>query len=135
MTAKLNVLALPFFVFTFIAHADECSCDVTDTAQSTLVETNSLNGRAMKLRFEANPITTRTKVAFLCTPDSQTLTLAKPWMVEHGHGSMPSKLVPVSETCTRLEKISFFMDGSWQMRTSFSDADAANFDFEVVKSN
>jgi len=115
--------------------ASECSCEQSTDGSDTVVEVTSTNGAEMTLRFAANPVTRQVKLAFLCVNPGAKVTLAKLWMPGHGHGSSPTTLVPVTDTCTRVERVNFVMLGEWEIQTTLEGGDKGTFPFEVVAAN
>lgn len=112
--------------------AQECRCESVENSTQSIYEIDSDAGRHMKLRFEADPVTTDTKLGFLCVDPDTPVSLAKLWMPDMGHGSSPTRLVPAGNACTRIERVNFLMDGVWEIRVRLNDNDAGTFSFDVA---
>ena len=132
---KLLTAIATSFILSTAANAQDCTCDTVDGAVESIFEASSVNGREMKLRFEANPVTRATKQAYLCIEPANTVALAKLWMSGHGHGSTPTKLVELRPGCTRIEKIEFAMTGVWDIQIKTADNDSGIFKFDVQRAN
>lgn len=115
--------------------AQSCDCESVAGTSESIFETTSLNNRHMKLRFEASPVTRQARVASFCVEPAATVSAASLWMPEHGHGSSPTRLLPVREGCTLIERMSFVMGGSWEIRVRLSDDDSGVFSIGVESSN
>lgn len=113
------------------ANAGECSCEAR--GGDTVLSLASEAGKALLLRFPTAGITTATGEAQLCSDVDATVTLAKLWMPEHGHGSRPTILTAASPRCTLVERVRFSMTGGWEIQVSFDDADKAVFAFDVAR--
>jgi hypothetical protein len=113
--------------------AEECRCQSIAGSSESIFKMESVTGHHLQLRFEANPVTTKTALAFLCTDYPAQVTQAKLWMPDMGHGSGPTKLTSIGDTCTKVEKINFLMDGTWEMRVKLSDNDSGVFSFDVTE--
>src|SRR5690606_19022046 len=89
MKLHLASLLLSSFLSTMfvgVARADDaCTCAADGAA--TVLETTSRDGRVLKLRFDADPVTTATDAAHLCVDPAAVVTRAKLWMPSMGHGS------------------------------------------------
>lgn len=127
------LLSIPFALLTLstAARAEDCSC--ADADGKTVVEATTRGQRALKMRFDGAPVTRATRTASLCSEPGGKVTLAKLWMPDMGHGSSPTRLTAVTPTCTRVERISFVMDGGWDIQVSFDDGDAGTVSLEVAE--
>lgn len=118
------------------AFAQECSCEQsTDGSDRVFAAvTAGVDGQAreLKLRFPSAKITRQNNLAFLCISPSAKATEAKLWMPDHNHGSTPTTLVEVSDSCTRIERVRFSMLGGWEIRIKLADGDHGTFGFDVV---
>lgn len=112
--------------------AQDCRCESVDGSVESIFDADTQNGQHMRLRFEEDPVTMKTKLGFLCTDATATVNQAKLWMPQHGHGSSPTKLVAAGR-CTRIEKINFVMEGPWEIRVTLSDGDKGTFTVDVTK--
>ena len=97
---------------------------------------SSQQGRILTLRFPTDDITSSTTTATFCLSDvngtAMALTSAKLWMPEHGHGSSPTSLTPMTSHCTEISNINFVMIGQWEIRIKLADFDTASFVFDVI---
>lgn len=118
--------------WSFSALADECHCEQLTSAETLLVK-QSNQGRALRLRIPESPVNTQSSLAYLCHEPSGTLTQARLWMPEHGHGSAPTRLVVTTPSCTRVERLRFSMAGAWELQLRYADGDMAHFTFEVQR--
>ena len=96
----------------------------------------SQQGRILTLTFPTDSVTETTATATFCLTDTSAaavaLKSAKLWMPEHGHGSSPTTLTPMTSHCTEISNINFVMTGQWEIRIKLADADSASFIFEVL---
>ena len=113
--------------------AQECRCNSIEGSIESVFDTVTQKGHQLRLRFESDPVTTKSKLAFLCTDSAASPSQAKLWMPDMGHGSSPTKLVAAANSCTRVEKINFLMEGAWEIRIKLSDNDIGTFNFDVNK--
>jgi hypothetical protein len=122
----LSVVMVPVFA--------NCTCEATGEPE-TIVEAKSKNGDVVTMRFLANPIIARKRIAaHLCTREATKITQAKLWMKMpngHEHGSIPTVLKQVNEHCTIVEKISPIMKGEWQVLVATEAKDSATILFDA----
>lgn len=111
-----------------------CTCESAgDDAVETILEVDTTEGKHLKLRFEAEPITTHADKAYLCIDPATAITRAKLWMPDMGHGSGPTRLSSNVEGCTVVDRIGFLMAGAWELQVTLSDGDAGTFAVAVAE--
>lgn len=120
------------FAWNFAASAADCSCAAT-TSPETIQEIRSTNGRLLTLRIPAAPVSMLSDLGYVCQDPAGSISLARLWMPEHGHGSGPTRLVPERSDCTRVERMRFSMPGAWEIQLRFNDGDTGTFSLEVVR--
>jgi len=98
---------------------------------ATLITATSQHSRALQLSVESNAVTTAANSATLCSAPGGVVLEAKLWMPSMGHGSAPTQLVPLAADCLRIDHISFFMPGAWEIRVRYADGDGAVIAVEV----
>ncbi len=89
-------------------------------------KTETQAGKAVTLTFAASGVGADPNQAFegrLCSTPAKSLTLAKLWMTEHGHGSARTRLAADGD-CTKITRMVFTMSGDWELRLTFADNDS-----------
>ena len=129
---RMAVLGI-FLALAGRAYAQECNCNSVEGSTESIFEADTVHGKHLKLRFEVNPVTTATRLGFLCVDPQQAVSLAKLWMPDMGHGSSPTRLVPVGTGCTRVERMNYLMEGTWEVRVTLTDNDTGTLSFDVER--
>jgi hypothetical protein len=91
----------------------------------------SEKGRLFTLTQVQDQWTRSVREARLCSDEVVTFTAFKLWMPDHGHGSTPTKILPETDLCVKVEKINFVMLGHWEIQISTEDGDKAVFNVEI----
>lgn len=129
---KLMSTLIALTLYTAPALAEDCTCD-GELDNATLLQGQSKLGRAVQIRFEANPVKKSTKKANLCVSPLAQVNEVVLWMPDHNHGSAPTRLNRHANGCTVVENISFVMTGLWDLRVKLADNDESTLSVEVVK--
>ena len=127
------IAALILFSSSNPIYAQECRCQSVAGSTESVYQTVTASGRHMQLRFEANPLTIDSNLGFLCVDPNAQISVAKLWMPDMGHGSSPTRLVRAGDACTKVERVSFVMEGTWEIRVSLADGDAGTFSLDVAQ--
>ena len=98
-----------------------------------IVAATSVRGRTLKVTFAQGPIATDSRDAVVCSEPRSALMEAKLWMPSMGHGSTPTRIVPLADGCTKVERLNFVMGGAWELQIKFADADKGVFAFDVAE--
>lgn len=96
------------------------------------LSTFSRAGRELILSFPEETVTKAAKTAVVCITPAASLSLAKLWMPDMGHGSSATTLAPQDLSCTAVERLHFLMPGVWELRLNLVDGDTATFSFDVA---
>lgn len=129
---RLILILCSSFVWSLSALAKDCHCEQLFTAD-TVFSGHSRQGRGLRLRIPFSPVTTESGLAYLCHEPSGVLAQARLWMPEHGHGTAPTRLLPMSASCTRIERMRLSMAGTWELQLRYTDGDLALLSFEVQR--
>jgi len=109
------------------ASASSCKFEgenVTLTAQSS-------SGQAMEMNFPGSAIRKQITQVLVGSDQSLDIANAKLWMPSMEHGSAPTRLVRVSESCIRIENVKFLMVGDWEIQLKLAGDQSAVFAFDV----
>ena len=102
-------------------------------AEGTRLSSTSQQGRTLALTFLDTPITTDATKAEFCADEGLTLSEAKLWMPEMGHGSSSTRLkASTTPSCMEISRINFVMAGAWEIRVKMTDGDSATFLVDVT---
>ena len=96
-------------------------------AFAVTLQMTTRNGRDYTLDTLTDRVTTAASEFVICGDQVENIKKVKLWMTEHGHGSTPTVIGPVSEGCRNISKVNFTMPGDWDVRVELSDGDSGAF--------
>jgi hypothetical protein len=88
-------------------------------------------GRAFTMDVGTDRVTGETRDVTICGDRIESIKRVKLWMPEHGHGSTPTQVGPVTEGCRIISKVNFTMPGEWAVRVELVDGDTGAFLVDV----
>lgn len=127
----LNYAALlgSFVAPSAFAAAPNCARQ-TQNGQHVMVCTGTSDQhKQMTLTFPGDRITMQSDTAVFCSTPNAAIDTAVVWMDMggSGHTSGPTTLT-ADGVCTKIDDIEFLMNGTWQIKVHFPDANGNNSD-------